>query len=155
MVASCRFYFSFWLPAFTPPRSHFSSQDSACGRRGHEDCTCFGSLTLAIGLELHRLYSQKGHTMTHTMLGLFNLGGDEIVLILILLSMLLIVPAALIGLIFLITRLTRKSSRTSRPCNRRSRPAGLRAALDAGSTHCLHLGRQCRGPERALVATPT
>jgi hypothetical protein len=46
------------------------------------------------------------------MLGLFNLGGGEIVLILILLSMLLIVPAALIGLIFLIIRLTRKSSRT-------------------------------------------
>ncbi len=34
--------------------------------------------------------------MTYTMLGLFNLGGGEIVLILALLAMLLVVPAVLI-----------------------------------------------------------
>jgi hypothetical protein len=42
------------------------------------------------------------------MLGLFNLGGGEIVLILALLAMLLVVPAVLIGVIFLIIRMTRK-----------------------------------------------
>ena len=43
------------------------------------------------------------------MLALFNLGGGEIVLILALLLMLLVVPAVLIGVIFLVIRLTRKS----------------------------------------------
>ena len=47
--------------------------------------------------------------MTYTMLGLFNLGGGEIVLILALLAMLLVVPAVLVGVIFLIIRMTRKS----------------------------------------------
>jgi hypothetical protein len=53
--------------------------------------------------------------MTHPMFGLFNLGGGEIVLILILLSMLLIVPATLIGIIFLIVRLTRKATNPASP----------------------------------------
>ena len=47
--------------------------------------------------------------MTCTMLGLFNLGGGEIVLILALLAALLVVFAVLIGVIFLIVRMTRKS----------------------------------------------
>lgn len=42
------------------------------------------------------------------MLALFNLGGGEIVLVLALLLMLLVVPAVLIGVIFLIIRMTRK-----------------------------------------------
>ena len=48
--------------------------------------------------------------MTHVMLGLFNLGGAELVLILILLSILLIVPATVVGIVFLVMRLTRKTA---------------------------------------------
>jgi hypothetical protein len=47
--------------------------------------------------------------MTYIMLGLFNLGGGEIVLILALLAMLLVVPSVLAGVIFLIIRMSRKS----------------------------------------------
>ena len=50
--------------------------------------------------------------MTYTMLGLFNLGGGEIVLILALLALLLVVPSVLAGVIFLIIRMSRKSG----PC---------------------------------------
>jgi len=51
--------------------------------------------------------------MTHSMFGLFNLGGGEIVLILCLLSMMLVVPAGIIGLVFTIIRITRKASSSS------------------------------------------
>jgi hypothetical protein len=47
--------------------------------------------------------------MTHTMLGLFNLGGGEIILGLGLLAMLIAVPAIVIGGIVLIVRMTRKN----------------------------------------------
>ena len=58
---------------------------------------------------------QATQEMTPTMIGLFNLGGGEIVLILFLLAILVLVPAAIIGLIFLIIHLTRSPSKPSAP----------------------------------------
>jgi hypothetical protein len=56
------------------------------------------------------------------MLGLFNLGGGEIVLILALLAMLLVVPAVLIGVIFLIIRMSRKGGLLRVNCCASSNP---------------------------------
>jgi hypothetical protein len=47
--------------------------------------------------------------MTHTMLGLFNLGGGEIILGLGLLVALVVIPVIFIGGIILIIRMTRKN----------------------------------------------
>lgn len=53
--------------------------------------------------------------MTHTMFGLFNLGGGEVILMLALLLILLVVPAAIIGFVFLIIRMTRKTGNSASP----------------------------------------
>jgi hypothetical protein len=46
----------------------------------------------------------------HTILGLFNLGAGEIILILALLAMLLLVLAVVVGISLLIVRATRKTA---------------------------------------------
>ena len=83
--------------------------------------------------------------MTYTMLGLFNLSGSEIVLILALLAMFVVAPAVLIGVIFLIIRMTRKSSACASSSNPERQILTLghpmtpnkRAPLDAAVAPCL------------------
>jgi hypothetical protein len=62
--------------------------------------------------------------MTHNMLGLFNLGGGEIILGLGLLAVLIVVPAIVLGGIALIIRMTRK--------NRGCEPASVSAQIQSG-----------------------
>jgi heme/copper-type cytochrome/quinol oxidase subunit 2 len=52
--------------------------------------------------------------MTNTMVGLFNLGGGEILLILFILFILLVVPVTVFAFIFLIIRM-RRSANQQRP----------------------------------------
>jgi len=61
--------------------------------------------------------------MTHTMVGLFNLGGGEIILGLGLLAVLVVVPAVLIGAIVVIIRMTRKN----RCCEAASVPSPIQS----------------------------